>query len=279
MPHSAFGRSLLTTFTIAASAARPSPADHPSRSPHPPADSTLLVTGSADKNIKVWGLDFGDCHRSLFAHADSVMAVAFVPNTHYVFTAGALAAGLLLLLLLLAAAAAALCRRAAALRSCKAQAGRAAPTAEIPLPPPNHAAPAGKDRLVKYWDADKFEHLLTLEGHHAEVRRPACPPAGLPWPPPAGTACRGLCARCLPPAAQRRPPTPCWSALHALSLTPVLLPPPPPPTLPPGVVPGGGQPGRPGHQRVARPQPAPLGAHRRALLCGGGEGEAAGEPV
>jgi len=27
----------------------------------------------------------------------------------------------------------------------------------------------GKDRLVKYWDADKFEHLLTLEGHHAEI--------------------------------------------------------------------------------------------------------------
>ena len=27
----------------------------------------------------------------------------------------------------------------------------------------------GKDRLVKYWDADKFVLLLTLEGHHAEV--------------------------------------------------------------------------------------------------------------
>lgn len=27
----------------------------------------------------------------------------------------------------------------------------------------------GKDRLVKYWDADKSELLLTLEGHHAEV--------------------------------------------------------------------------------------------------------------
>lgn len=27
----------------------------------------------------------------------------------------------------------------------------------------------GKDRLVKYWDADKFELLLTLEGHHADV--------------------------------------------------------------------------------------------------------------
>ena len=28
---------------------------------------------------------------------------------------------------------------------------------------------AGKDRVIKYWDADKFELLLTLEGHHAEV--------------------------------------------------------------------------------------------------------------
>ena len=52
------------------------------------SDSTLLVTGSADKNIKVWGLDFGDCHKSLFAHADSVMQVAFVPNTHYVYSVG-----------------------------------------------------------------------------------------------------------------------------------------------------------------------------------------------
>ncbi|KAJ0040702.1 hypothetical protein Pint_27179 [Pistacia integerrima] len=27
----------------------------------------------------------------------------------------------------------------------------------------------GKYRLVKYWDVDKFELLLTLEGHHADV--------------------------------------------------------------------------------------------------------------
>lgn len=56
------------------------------------SDSTLLVSGSADKNIKIWGLDFGDCHRSLFAHADSVMQVAFVHGTHYLFTAGQLSA-------------------------------------------------------------------------------------------------------------------------------------------------------------------------------------------
>lgn len=37
---------------------------------------------------QVWGLDFGDCHRSLFAHSDAVMGVAFVPKTHYAFTVG-----------------------------------------------------------------------------------------------------------------------------------------------------------------------------------------------
>lgn len=49
-------------------------------------DSTVIVTGSADKTIKVWGLDFGDCHRSMLAHNDIVTSVAFVPRTHYVFT-------------------------------------------------------------------------------------------------------------------------------------------------------------------------------------------------
>ena len=34
-----------------------------------------MVTGSADKNIRIWGLDYGDCHRSIFAHDDSIMAV------------------------------------------------------------------------------------------------------------------------------------------------------------------------------------------------------------
>ena len=39
------------------------------------SDGTLLASGSADKNLKFWGLDFGDCHRSIFAHSDSVMQV------------------------------------------------------------------------------------------------------------------------------------------------------------------------------------------------------------
>ena len=51
-------------------------------------DNTLAVTGSADKNIKIWGLDFGDCHKSIFAHDDSITALQFIPNTHMFFTVG-----------------------------------------------------------------------------------------------------------------------------------------------------------------------------------------------
>lgn len=59
-------------------------------------------------------MDFGDCHRSLFAHEDSVMSVQFVSKTHLFF-------------------------------SC------------------------GKDGKVKQWDADNFENVITLAGHHGHV--------------------------------------------------------------------------------------------------------------
>jgi U3 small nucleolar RNA-associated protein 12 len=54
-------------------------------------DSKLIVTSSADKNIRVWGLDFGDCHKALFGHQDSILQVAFVPhnsdgNGHHFFS-------------------------------------------------------------------------------------------------------------------------------------------------------------------------------------------------
>ena len=90
-------------------------------------DSTLLVTCSSDKNIRIWGLDFGDCHKSLFAHDSCVTGVKvcvqpcqfassgvrfdqpqFVPDTHLIF-------------------------------SC------------------------GKDHVVKCWDGDSFDHVMTLE--------------------------------------------------------------------------------------------------------------------
>ena len=51
-------------------------------------DNKLIVTGSADRNLKVWGMDFGDCHKSMFAHEDSITSVQFVGKTHYVFSVG-----------------------------------------------------------------------------------------------------------------------------------------------------------------------------------------------
>lgn len=52
------------------------------------SDSALIATGSADRNVKIWGMDFGDCHKSIFAHDDSVKGLQFVPRTHYFFTCG-----------------------------------------------------------------------------------------------------------------------------------------------------------------------------------------------
>ncbi|EFX77767.1 hypothetical protein DAPPUDRAFT_53813 [Daphnia pulex] len=74
-------------------------------------DSTTIITGGADRNIKIWGLDFGDCHRSIFAHEDSILGVS---KTHLFF-------------------------------SC------------------------GKDGKLKQWDADNFENITTLSGHHGQV--------------------------------------------------------------------------------------------------------------
>nr|KAG5704001.1 hypothetical protein BaRGS_032090 [Batillaria attramentaria] len=79
------------------------------------SDSTLIVTGSADRNVKIWGLDFGDCH--------SIMCLQFVPKTHLFYT-------------------------------------------------------GGKDRKVKQWDADNFENVITLQGHHGEVWALAVSPSG-----------------------------------------------------------------------------------------------------
>ena len=66
----------------------PKASNRKSRILKPITRQTLCATGSADKNLKIWGLDFGDCHKSMHAHADSVMAVKFVPRTHYCWTGG-----------------------------------------------------------------------------------------------------------------------------------------------------------------------------------------------
>ena len=82
-------------------------------------DSKLIVTCSADKNIRLWGLDFGDCHKAFFAHQDSILQVAFVPHN---------------------------------------QDGNG-----------HHFFSSSKDRMIKYWDGDKFEQIQRLGGHHGEI--------------------------------------------------------------------------------------------------------------
>ncbi|CZR50545.1 probable DIP2-Dom34p-interacting protein [Phialocephala subalpina] len=82
-------------------------------------DSKLIVTCSADKNIRLWGLDFGDCHKAFFAHQDSILQVAFVPHN---------------------------------------QDGNG-----------HHFFSSSKDKMIKYWDGDKFEQIQRLDGHHGEI--------------------------------------------------------------------------------------------------------------
>ncbi|KAI1436335.1 WD domain-containing protein [Xylaria sp. CBS 124048] len=55
-------------------------------------DGKLIVTCSADKTVRIWGLDFGDCHKAIIAHQDSILQVQFVPNNregngHHFFSA------------------------------------------------------------------------------------------------------------------------------------------------------------------------------------------------
>lgn len=76
------------------------------------------------------------------------------------------------------------------------------------VPGTHYVFTAGKDRALKYWDADRWELLLTLEGHHAEVR----PPAGGQGPPAHDWCLKhlGKCLRhavvfMLPPQTQWRP--------------------------------------------------------------------------
>lgn len=51
-------------------------------------DSQMIASGSADKNVRLWSTQFGNCLRSLKAHNESVMQVRFLPGTHYLATAG-----------------------------------------------------------------------------------------------------------------------------------------------------------------------------------------------
>eukprot|EP00796_Vickermania_ingenoplastis_P008936 gene8937-6269_t len=49
-------------------------------------DGTLVASVGMDKSLRFWGTDFGDCHRAIHAHDEYVTDVAFLQDTHYVFT-------------------------------------------------------------------------------------------------------------------------------------------------------------------------------------------------
>ena len=51
------------------------------------SDGLLIVSGSLDKSVKIWGMDFGDCHKTLPAHTDVVTCVKFIKDTHFFITA------------------------------------------------------------------------------------------------------------------------------------------------------------------------------------------------
>lgn len=51
-------------------------------------DDAILASGGADKTIKIWGLDFGDVHKTLYGHTDSITDIKFVKKTHNFFSCG-----------------------------------------------------------------------------------------------------------------------------------------------------------------------------------------------
>lgn len=49
-------------------------------------DDAILASAGADKTIKLWGLDFGDTHKTFYGHTDSITDLRFVRRTHNFFT-------------------------------------------------------------------------------------------------------------------------------------------------------------------------------------------------
>lgn len=87
-------------------------------------DSQILISGSIDKSIHVYDLQFGQCLRFIkCAHDDRVNSVQFLPNTHLFFS-------------------------------------------------------SSHDGTVKQWDADTFQNVLILRGHHNNVTCLAVSPNG-----------------------------------------------------------------------------------------------------
>ena len=50
------------------------------------SDNNLLATGSVDKDIRLWDMDFGHSIKTIFAHQEAITAVKFIPETHYLLS-------------------------------------------------------------------------------------------------------------------------------------------------------------------------------------------------
>ena len=51
------------------------------------SDNNLLISCSIDKNIKIWGMDFGDCHKTFKENNDSLTCIKFFNLTHFFLAA------------------------------------------------------------------------------------------------------------------------------------------------------------------------------------------------
>ncbi|KAL7722353.1 WD repeat-containing protein [Entamoeba marina] len=49
-------------------------------------DGNIIITGSADKSVKVWGLLYGECMKTFRIHEDLITGVKCIPRTHHFFS-------------------------------------------------------------------------------------------------------------------------------------------------------------------------------------------------
>merc|ERR1712178_312815 len=46
------------------------------------------ASAGTDKNLRIWGMDFGDCRSCIIAHLDAITQVRFISNTHLCISSG-----------------------------------------------------------------------------------------------------------------------------------------------------------------------------------------------
>lgn len=95
-------------------------------------DSKLLITSSADKNIKFWSLEFGDCRKSIFAHQDVITSLTLLPKNSHGGAGGGMFSG----------------------------AGSGIENVE------NLLITSSKDAVIKFWDASTFEEVQRFPFSH-----------------------------------------------------------------------------------------------------------------